>query len=204
VPRPNRIVLIAVALVAGCAAPAGSGLPGPPGPASASPSAKPVCPLDGFSLSTGETEGALGLRAMPVDLVNCGKRTITLNGYPGVRLADAGGKTITFALKQGVRAVAMIDEWDKPPSKVTVKPGQAAVALLVWRGTTEITSEGPQTATILRVSVKDGVPYRLVKIAGPIDLGTTGKLAVSPWRLDEQHSDRDVPTVEPSTDPPIL
>jgi hypothetical protein len=140
---------------------------------------------------------------MPLALVNCGTRTIHLYGYPGVRLADADGRSITFAIEHGVSAVATIDEWDKPPKEVTLRPGQSATALFVWRGTTELTEDGPQTATALRVSAKDGVPYRPVMMDGPIDLGTTGKLAVSPWRLDERGA-REVPTVEPSTSVPLL
>jgi hypothetical protein len=208
--RPLLLPAFCAALLAGCAAPVGSGLPEPPTPTpaltptptptSASPSLTPACPLDGFSVTSGGTDGALGLRAMAVELVNCGERTITLNGYPGLRLAGSDGKALTFALKQGVRAVAMIDEWDTPPGKVVVAPGQAATALLVWRGTTEDTPEGPQTATVLRVSAKDGLTYRPVEIANPIDLGTTGKLAVSSWRRDDQ-GDREVPGTAPALEP---
>jgi hypothetical protein len=151
-------------------------------------------------MRAGDVDAATGLRAMGVDLVNCGTRTITLNGYPGVRLTEANGRHIKFSLKQGVRAVAMIEEWEGPPTKVTLRPGESAVSLLVWRNITEATPEAPATATALELAVSAGQPYQDVPMQNTIDLGTTAKLAVSPWRRNES-GDRPVPTTDPSIAP---
>jgi hypothetical protein len=152
-------------------------------------------------MRAGEVNAAMGLRAMGVDLVNCGTGTITLNGYPGVRLSGADGRRIKFSLKHGVRAVAMIEEWEKAPEKVTLRPGESAVSLLVWRNITEATPEGPATATGLEMAAADGQPpYQPVPMQSTIDLGTTAKLAVSPWRRNDR-GDRPVPTTDPSVAP---
>jgi hypothetical protein len=151
-------------------------------------------------MRAGEIDAAMGLRAMGVDLVNCGTGTIALNGYPGVRLSGADGRRIKFSLKHGVRAVAMIEEWEDAPEKVTLRPGESAVSLLVWRNITEATPEGPATATGLEMAVADGEPYHAVPMQNTIDLGTTAKLAVSPWRRNDR-GDRPAPTTDPSIAP---
>jgi len=207
-----------VAGVAGCAAPGttpgGTGpiVPPPPvGPPSLPPD---TCPAAGFRLTADEIEGALGLRAMAVELVNCGSHTMTLHGYPAVRLGDAEHDRLPTAVKQGVDKVALIDEWNTPPTRFTVRSGNSAVALLVWRGTTEYTLAGPVTATTARIAVTGGQPFQPVDLQDQkIDLGTTGKLAVSPWRPARQRAEptptdpRPEPTghqSQPSTEPAVL
>jgi len=182
---PYRILvpigLLAVALVAGCATRGAR-------PASAGPSAPPpsvtqaACPATGLRAAASEIAAAMGLRAMTVNLVNCGNRAVTLNGYPGARLADEDGDRLTIAVKHGVSAVAMIDALEFPPRRFTLRPGETAESHFVWRNTTEFTPDGPATATALDVAVADGRPYQAVPLPGSMDLGTTGKLAVSPWR----------------------
>ena len=221
--RGNRIRMLivlvaAVAGLVGCAAPGTT--PGGTGPIVPPPPVRPpslpadACPAAGFRLTADEIEGALGLRAMAVELLNCGAHSMTLHGYPAVRLGNAEHERLPTAIKQGVSAVAMIDEWNTPPTRFTLRPGQSAVALLVWRGTTEYTPEGPVTATTAQLAVADRQPFQTVDLQGQkIDLGTTGKLAVSPWRPGRQPAEpaptdpRPEPTghrSQPSNEPTIL
>jgi hypothetical protein len=182
------LTMFAAVLAAGCAAPGAAPLaagrsPAPP-PSVAAGRPVPTCPATGLRASAGPIDAAMGLRAMSVALVNCGRRAVTLEGYPGARLTDEDGVRLKVAVKHGVRAVAMIEAWEGPPRRVTLRAGEVAVSLLVWRNTTEDLPNGPATATALEVAVSDGRPYQAVPLPGVIDLGTTATLAVSPWRPD--------------------
>jgi hypothetical protein len=179
-----------VVLAAGCARPGdvavGGYRPGRPTGAITSPSpSAPVreatCSTEGALLSAGEVDGASGLRAMGVELRDCGTGTIVLHGYPAARLWDESHRPISVTVKDGVRAVTMLPSWEFPPGTVTLHPGEAATSLFVWRNITEGGPVGPSTGHYLDVATAAGKPFAPVAMDQTIDLGTTGLLAVSPW-----------------------
>ncbi|WP_346426753.1 DUF4232 domain-containing protein [Streptomyces sp. CC0208] len=66
-----------------------------------------------------------------------------------------------------------------------MRPGEAAVAGLAWRNTTQ--AGEPVNAPYVRVWAKPAADP--VMVVPELDLGTTGKLGVGPWRKDETHRD---------------
>lgn len=77
---------------------------------------------------------------------------------------------------------------------MTLKPGERAYAVLVWRNTTEAGT--PVNAPYVRVWAKPGA--RPVTVTPELDLGTTGKLGVGPWKKDTAS---DATGTRPSTAP---
>ncbi|WP_433891974.1 DUF4232 domain-containing protein [Streptomyces sp. CA-111067] len=137
------------------------------------------CPNSGYRL-TGVGDAAAGLRVVTVYLTNCGSKSLTLEGYPSVRLQDEDHNRIAkVAVHHGVDVTTAVD--DPAPRKITVAPGSRALTTLVWRnlvtdGTVEAT-----TGTYVEMSPAAGRPPQLVQET--VDLGTTGKLDVTAWRL---------------------
>ena len=64
---------------------------------------------------------------------------------------------------------------------MTLKPGQSASAGLMWRNT--VTDGTSVHLPYVRVNAKAGAPT--VMLTPELDLGTTGKLGVSPWKKDK-------------------
>lgn len=182
------VALVALA-VSGCARPADLAtrpFPEPPISAWTSPSASPsapapTCSAAGTRLTAGEVDGAMGLRAMGVDLVNCGEGTVVLDGYPAARLFDKDHDALTVRVDDGVGAVTHLPPWELPPTKVTLGPGESATSLVVWRNLTEFAPDGPVNAAFLDLAPVPGGAFEPVAMTSVIDLGTTGRLAVSPW-----------------------
>jgi len=183
----RRLLLTALALVAGaasgCAPPVGLATGRPTWPVS-SPSSSPpapTCSAAGTQLSADEVDGASGLRAMGVHLLNCGAGTIVLDGYPAAHLFDKGHDPIVVTVNDGVGVVTPLPSWEQPPAKVTLRPGDSAISLLVWRNLTEGGPDGPVTAVFLDLAAASGRAFEPVANVQAIDLGTTALLGVSPW-----------------------
>lgn len=122
----------------------------------------------------------MGLRSMSVELYNCGDRDRVLKGYPQVQLLDVDRKPIKVAVGNGSSSVATVDSYNRPPRKVTLKPGEVASAGILWRN---LVTDDPQhavTAEFLDIAPLPGEPTDRLPGVG-IDLGTTRKLGVSPW-----------------------
>jgi hypothetical protein len=185
--------LAAVALLAGCASPVTVADP-PDRPAVArnapnasvpvSPSPEPVvCPPSGVRLELGETDAAMGLRALGVYLINCGRKTYRVNGYPAVRTLDKQRKPLHVRVLNGVVEIAgSIPDWSGAPRPIVLKPGERAAAVVVWRNTYDNISHPPVDAPYLEVAPVAGRPAQVLAADGGIDLGSTGRLGVSPWR----------------------
>ena len=183
-----RWPLLTVLLVAACAQP-GTG-PTPPGtgrstPPSATPSLRTTSPpppkprcVDGVEISAGETDGAMGLRATGIKLRNCGKKRYTVDGYPALDVLGEDRKPLKLRVLHGVSEVAMIDQWNVRPKRITVEPGESVTAVLVWRNLTT-DAEKAVTGAYLSVARADGEPRH--RIPYSVDAGNTGKVAVSPW-----------------------
>ncbi|MGW2613387.1 DUF4232 domain-containing protein [Streptomyces sp. NPDC001500] len=148
-------------------------------PAAEAPSGPGVCPPSGIRVTADDGDAAMGLRVVGLVLENCGARDYTVKGYPQLTLLDEDHQPVDgIRILRGGGDVATVTGFDDPPRTVTLAPGERASAGLMWRNTT-----GFGTAV--------GVPYVRVRArpdAAPVmitphlDLGTTGKLAVSAWR----------------------
>ncbi|MDG6101449.1 DUF4232 domain-containing protein [Dactylosporangium aurantiacum] len=145
-------------------------------PTSAAPS--PQCLAPGVTLSVGEVDAAMGLRAVGITLRNCGAATYTVQGYPDVDVLDADRRVLDVTVLDGTSNVAMIERYDAPPKRVTVRPGGTAVAVLVWRN---LTTDAATVAKGAYVSVAPAGGQARHVLALDVDPGNTGRLAVSPW-----------------------
>jgi hypothetical protein len=150
-----------------------------PAPAPTSSSAS-GCHSTGLAVSTGVVDAAMGLRAMPIYLVNCGAEPVTVEGYPVLRALDGDQRALEVEVLNGTDPIAHLEKLDVTPQRVTAAPGERFAAVVVWRNTVaDITP--PVTARYLDVALAPGHPAQRVRPDGGLDLGTTGRLAVSPW-----------------------
>lgn len=184
----SRWPLLAVLLAAACAGPGTVPTPPetgrsfsasapPPDPRRSPAPPKPRC-VKGVEISVEETSAAMGLRATGIRLRNCGKKRFTVNGYPALDVLGENRKKLNLRVLHGVSEVAMIDEWNVPPKRITVEPGETVAAVLVWRSLTTAAEEA-LTGDYVSVARADGETRHT--IAHLVDAGNTGKVAVSPW-----------------------
>jgi hypothetical protein len=68
-----------------------------------------------------------------------------------------------------------------PPKPVVLQPGQRATAVIAWRNTYDDIREPPVSVAYLEVAPAAGEPTQIVTPLGALDLGSTGRLGVSPW-----------------------
>jgi hypothetical protein len=187
-------VLACATLLVGCARPESPPLSVPstfaPDPVRtragpAVPSATSVtCPPEGVRLEVGEGEAAMGLRVLGFTLVNCGRRTYRLNGYPAVRSLDDDRTALEVRVVHGVRdLIGSAVPWDGPPKPVVLQPGQQAGTAVVWRNTYDDVRQLPVTVRFLDIAPLAGRPSQIVEPGGGLDLGSTGRISVSAWRL---------------------
>ncbi|MFF3456925.1 DUF4232 domain-containing protein [Streptomyces sp. NPDC002730] len=153
-------------------------------PADEAPSEGGPCPPSGVRVYADDGDAAMGLRVVSLHLENCGTRTNRLNGYPQLQLLDEGHKPVnSVKILHGGSAVATGTGADGVPQPLDLKPGERAYAGLVWRNTVEAGVGNPVNAPYVRVWEKPGaVP---VMVIPELDLGTTGKVGVGPWKKDE-------------------
>ncbi|WIM94074.1 DUF4232 domain-containing protein [Actinoplanes oblitus] len=195
----RAVPLAAVVVLAGCARPIAtadgvapwvptpSAVPSPshprPSPSRPEPSAGSSCSPEGIRLEPGGGDAAAGLRVLGVTLVNCGTETYRLNGYPAVRVLDEDRKALDIRTLDGVtEIVGPNTPWDGPPKPVTLRPGQRAGFTVAWRNTYDDIRQPPANGRFLRIEPLAGRPARIVEPESVIDLGSTGRLAVSPWQ----------------------
>ncbi|MEU4541117.1 DUF4232 domain-containing protein [Streptosporangium sp. NPDC023825] len=151
-------------------------------PADEAPAPAGSCPPSGIRVTSGNGDAAMGLRVVGLRLENCSTRTYRLNGYPRLQLLDEDRKPVTgVKVLHGSGGISAVTGFDDPPRAVTLKPGESASAGLLWRNT--VTAGTPVNLPYVRVNAKAGA--RPVMVTPELDLGTTGKIGVSPWRKDE-------------------
>lgn len=148
-------------------------------PADEAPAPTGPCPASGIRLSADDGDAAMGLRLVGLHLTNCGTGTYHLDGSPLLELLDEERKPVSgISILHDATDIATGTGFDNPPGPVDLAPGESASAGLVWRNTT-----GAGTAVnVPYVRIKAGPDARPVTVAPELDLGTTGKLAVSPWK----------------------
>jgi hypothetical protein len=177
----------AVLVVAGCGT---QKAPAPAGPASyearavvptgAAPVTPtvPPCPASGLRVTGREPDAAMGLRAMAVTVTNCGTRPRTVNGYPETYVLDGDMNRLKVTVHQGSSITTGIA--DPAPAAITLRPGQRAETVLVWRNTVTDSTVVATTGRYLRMTPAEGAVPQLVPML--VDLGNTGKLDVTAWR----------------------
>lgn len=175
-----RLVAVSATLVllAGCTDESPTPDPTPPAPTA---TASPACPPSGVTLTAGQVEAASGLRAMRIEMVNCGSQPYAANGYPTLRVLDADRKPLDITVLQGTAQISTITGFDGPPQPVTLAPGAGAAAVVVWRNTVTDANVPATAGAHLEVAPAAGQPTQVLSPEGGVDLGTTGKLATSPW-----------------------
>jgi hypothetical protein len=170
----------ALVLLAGCT----NGPTPEPDPTPAPPTATATaaaCPSSGVLLTAGQVDAAMGLRALRVELVNCGTQPYAVNGYPALRVLDADHKPLDVTVVQGTARISRITGFDGPPKPVTLAPGAQASAVVVWRNTVTDAAVVATTGTYLEMAPAAGQAAQLLSPSGGVDLGTTGTIATSPW-----------------------
>ncbi|SCF20372.1 Protein of unknown function [Micromonospora chaiyaphumensis] len=143
----------------------------------------------------------MGLRAMGLELLNCGNRPYVLRGYPAPSLRDADGKPIAVQIIPGARPIT--SGFDQPPARIVLRPGERAGAALLWRNLVTDPTVVASNGAHLDVAPLPGRPTYPVELDGPIDLGNTGRLGVSAWKRHNGTSSTQppAPSGPPSTAP---
>lgn len=152
-------------------------------PAAEAPAGPGRCPASGIRVSADQGDAAMGLRIVGLHLDNCGTRAYTVEGYPLLELLDDDLRPVGgVKILDGSGGITTAAGPDEPPRPVTLQPGESATAGLVWRNTTEAGT--PVTVPYVRVRAKKGAAA--VTVTPHLDLGTTGKLGVRPWKKTER------------------
>ncbi|MFF4395213.1 DUF4232 domain-containing protein [Streptomyces sp. NPDC001480] len=139
------------------------------------------CPSSGLRLYADDGDAAMGLRVVVLHLVNCGTRPQRLTGYPRLSLLDEDHRPVGgVRVLRGGSAIASGTGADGPARPFSLKPGQSAHAGLVWRNT--VLSGTAVDVPYVRVWAKPGASP--VMVTPELDPGTTGKVAVGPWKRD--------------------
>ncbi|WP_329336526.1 DUF4232 domain-containing protein [Streptomyces sp. NBC_01352] len=154
-------------------------------PAAEAPAAPDTCPASGVDVTVDEGDAAMGLRVVGLWLRNCGTADYHVEGYPRLTLLDEDREPVegVRVLKGSGDITSSVTGAEDPPRPVTLKPGERARAVLVWRNTTEAGLEAVN-APFVRVHAKAGAAPATV--TPHLDLGTTGKLGVGPWTAQER------------------
>ncbi len=162
--------VVMAALTAGCGAAAPPSAQAPTGTVSG------ACPAAGVVLTAGPPDGASGLRAVPLVLVNCGTRALRVEGYPQLRILDAARSPVTVRVHRGSSvSSAVVDPEARP---LVLQPGQGAAASLVWRNTL-LAGETSVTGEFVLVTPPGGGAGQDVPVH--LDLGGTGVVDVLAW-----------------------
>ncbi|MET8833349.1 DUF4232 domain-containing protein [Micromonospora sp. NPDC004540] len=196
--------LAGVALLTACApapTPHRVSAPVSPTPVPSTSPPPPACSPEGIRITELGVSAAMGLRAMGLELVNCGNRPYVLRGYPAPRLRDADGDPIAVQIIPGARPIT--SGFDQPPARLVLRPGERAGAALLWRNLVTDPTVVASNGAHLDVAPLPGRPTYPVELDGPIDLGNTGRLGVSAWKPHNGTSSTQppAPTGPPSTAP---
>ncbi|MEU8182328.1 DUF4232 domain-containing protein [Micromonospora sp. NPDC049047] len=201
--RISAVVAVPLALGA-CAAGdhRGQGGDAPPRqPTAPSPSASvdapPSCPASGVRIRSTGGDAAMGLRALGLELVNCGDRPYQLNGYPVLHVFDEQHEPVMLRVVNGAKEIT--SGFDQPPRQVTLAAGERATAVVLWRNLVTDSTVVATNGEFLTVAPAAGQPGEEVDPDGPIDLGNTGRIGVSAWKK----ADPSAPVPSRPTPPPV-
>jgi hypothetical protein len=68
-----------------------------------------------------------------------------------------------------------------PPQQVVLRPSERATTVVAWRNTYDDIRQPPVEIAYLEIAPAAGEPAQLVPASSPLDLGSTGRLGISPW-----------------------
>ncbi|RLV10134.1 hypothetical protein CTZ27_02570 [Streptomyces griseocarneus] len=176
------VLLVTAGLLTGCARPpeplgAVQERARPAAPSSPSSPSSPACPESGLLVRAGDVNPATGLRAMGLEVVNCDTSRHVVEGYPDVRVLGKDHAPLDVTMELGAASFSSAVQ-DAGPTRLTLRPGERAVAELAWRNTVDTTGE-PADGAYLSVAPAPGAARQ--EVPELIDLGTTGKLGVTAW-----------------------
>ncbi|WFF01757.1 DUF4232 domain-containing protein [Micromonospora sp. WMMD964] len=156
----------------------------PPTAPSGTPSAGGVplaeCPESGVQIRSTGSDAAMGLRALGLELVNCGGRPYQLNGYPILHVFDEQREPIMLRVVNGAKEIT--SGFDQPARPVTLAAGERATAVVLWRNLVTDSTVVATNGEYLTVAPAAGRPAVEVDPDGPVDLGNTGRIGVSAWK----------------------
>ncbi|MCT4351618.1 DUF4232 domain-containing protein [Streptomyces sp. Je 1-79] len=198
-PRHGLILAAAAVLAAGCGLgaeldreidPGRTGAQAsaePPGGPGATPEAEPPsagtsrgCPATGVRVTTGMVNAAMGLRAMPVTLTNCGAGEQRVNGYPDVRVRDVDREPMDVTVLKGPGPITQLDDPGAHP--VTLKPGESARSVFVWRYSAVDAATRRGSGVYVEIGPAAGAQRQTVEPEGGLDIGETGLLGTTAWQ----------------------
>lgn len=157
-------------------------------------SASGPCPASGVHVYADQGDAAMGLRVVGLHLVNCGTRPYSLDGYPELQLLDEDHDLVDgVRILEGTDRISSAAGGSGRPQPVVLQPGEAAQTTLAWRNTTG--AGIAVNAPYVRVRPKPGADP--VTVVPELDLGTTGRLGVGPWKKDETYRGTDTATGRP-------
>ncbi|MFI7280680.1 DUF4232 domain-containing protein [Micromonospora chersina] len=175
--------------------------PAPSTPAAGTAPPPPACSPEGIRITELGVDAAMGLRAMGLELVNCGDRPYELRGYPVPSLRDTDRDPLKVTVIPGARPIT--SGFDQPPTRIVLRPGERASAALLWRNLVTDPTVVASNGVYLDIAPLPGRPSYPVELDGPIDLGNTGRLGVSAWKRYNGTSSTNppAPSGPPSTAP---
>jgi hypothetical protein len=179
----RHLFLLGPAFLVGCTATAPA-----PAPTTTTTSATPQ-PAHGPLITLGASDAASGLRVVTIHLGNCGDAPLTVTGFPALRVLDEDRKPIDVTVADGADAVALVPNLQIPPTTFTLAAGQQADATVLWKNRVTDSTVEATNGTYFDLAPAAGQPWQTRKAHGPIDLGNTGKIAVSPWTPGTDHPD---------------
>ncbi|MEU7945284.1 DUF4232 domain-containing protein [Micromonospora taraxaci] len=156
----------------------------PPTLSSPTPSASieplAACPASGVQIRSTGSDAAMGLRALGLELVNCGDRPYQLNGYPILHVFDEQREPVMLRVVNGAKEIT--SGFDQPAGPVTLAPAERATAVVLWRNLVTDSTVVATNGKYLTVAPAAGQPAAEVDPDGPVDLGNTGRIGVSAWK----------------------
>ncbi|MGC4754857.1 DUF4232 domain-containing protein [Micromonospora trifolii] len=138
------------------------------------------CPPSGVRIRSTGGDAAMGLRALGLELVNCGEHPYQLNGYPVLHVFDEAREPVMLRVVNGAKEIT--SGFDQPPRQVTLAAGERATAVVLWRNLVTDSTVVATNGEFLSVAPAAGQPDEEVDPDGPIDLGNTGRIGVSAWK----------------------
>ncbi|MFB7369751.1 DUF4232 domain-containing protein [Streptomyces sp. NPDC056222] len=143
------------------------------------PTSTEGCPATGVKVWTGMVNAAMGLRSMPVTLTNCGAGEQRLNGYPDVRVRDVNRERMDVTVLKGAGPITTLDDPGAHP--VTLKPGESARSVFVWRYSAVDAATQRGSGVYVEIGPVAGVARQTVEPEGGLDIGETGMLGTTAW-----------------------
>ena len=134
------------------------------------------CTKAGTAVSVGAVDAALGHRALGIQLRNCSREPIAIDGYPVVRVLDAQRKAFPVRIEHGSSYMGR----DPGPKRITLAPGKRLVSLISWSAT--VTDGKKADGEFVTIQPAPGHPPTTFGVW--LDLGTTAEVSVIAWSTE--------------------